>query len=133
MRLAEDVGPKGYVLATDLSQGMIDDLQVRLDGRSFALVEAKRMPAEKLDVPDVAFDAAVCALGLTLQIRAGPLSGSLDPRCIYIEPERGEGSRTGTPVEGMALKETKLGFFIQFSSSLHSAISQKFAGCLPLS
>jgi ubiquinone/menaquinone biosynthesis C-methylase UbiE len=73
MRLAEDVGPKGYVLATDLSQGMIDDLQVRLDGRPFALVEAKRMPAAKLDVPDVAFDAAVCALGLTLQIRAGPL------------------------------------------------------------
>lgn len=64
MRLSEDVGPKGYVLATDLSQGMIDDLQVRLDGNPLTNVEAKRMPADKLDVPDGAFDAAICALGL---------------------------------------------------------------------
>lgn len=64
MRLSKDVGPKGYVLATDLSQGMIDDLQARLDGRPPTNVEAKRMPAEKLDVSDGAFDAAICALGL---------------------------------------------------------------------
>lgn len=64
MRLSKDVGPKGYVLATDLSQGMIDDLQVRLDGRLLTNVETRRMPAEKLDVPDGAFDAAICALGL---------------------------------------------------------------------
>ena len=64
IRLAEAVGPKGYVLATDLSQGMIDDLQMHLDGNSLTNIEAKRMPAEKLDVPDGAFDAAICALGL---------------------------------------------------------------------
>lgn len=64
MRLAEAVGPTGYVLATDLSQGMIDDLQVRLDSNPLSNVETKRMPAEKLDVPDQAFDAAICALGL---------------------------------------------------------------------
>lgn len=64
MRVSEDVGPKGYVLATDLSQGMIDDLQVRLDGSPHTNVEVKRMPAEKLDVPDGAFEAAICALGL---------------------------------------------------------------------
>lgn len=64
MRLAEDVGLKGYVLATDLSQGMIDDLQARLDSRPLTNVETKRMPAERLDVPDGAFDAAICALGL---------------------------------------------------------------------
>jgi len=64
MRLTEAVGTKGYVLATDLSQGMINDLQARLDGHPLTNVEAKRMPAEKLDVPDGAFDAAICALGL---------------------------------------------------------------------
>jgi len=64
MRLAKAVGPKGYVLATDLSQGMIDDLQMRLDDEPLTNVKAKRMPAEKLDVPDGAFDAAICALGL---------------------------------------------------------------------
>ena len=64
MRLAEAVGRKGYVLATDLSQGMIDDLQARLDSNSLTNVEAQRMPAEKLNVSDGAFDSAVCALGL---------------------------------------------------------------------
>ena len=64
LRLADAVGAKGHVLATDLSQGMIDDLQLRLDGNPLTNVEAKRMPAEKLDVLDGAFDAAICALGL---------------------------------------------------------------------
>ncbi|MFC7051061.1 class I SAM-dependent methyltransferase [Emcibacter nanhaiensis] len=54
----------GQVLATDLSQGMIDDLQSRLDRSPDANIEARRMPAEKLDVPDETFDAAICALGL---------------------------------------------------------------------
>jgi ubiquinone/menaquinone biosynthesis C-methylase UbiE len=64
MRLADEVGANGRILATDLSQGMIDDLQVRLDRHSLTNVEAKRMPAEKIDAPDGAFDAAICALGL---------------------------------------------------------------------
>lgn len=64
IRLAEAVGAQGYVLATDLSQGMIEDLQVRLDDRPAKNVETKRMPAEKLDVPSEEFDAAICALGL---------------------------------------------------------------------
>ncbi len=64
MWLADEVGANGHILATDLSQGMIDDLQVRLDRHSFTNIEARRMSAEKLDVPDGAFDAAICALGL---------------------------------------------------------------------
>lgn len=64
MRLAEQVGRKGHVLATDLSQGMIDDLKARLDKASISNVKAGRMALEKLDVPDEAFDAAICALGL---------------------------------------------------------------------
>lgn len=64
MRLAEAVGQEGHVLATDLSKGMIDDLQARLADASVANVATSRMAAEALDVPDGAFDAAICALGL---------------------------------------------------------------------
>lgn len=63
-RLAACVGPAGRVLATDLSQGMIDDLRRRLDAASVPNVEAARMGAERLDAPDAGFDAAICALGL---------------------------------------------------------------------
>lgn len=63
-RLAERAGPAGRVLATDLSQGMIDDLKVRLDAACITNYEARRMPAEKLDVPEAAFDSAISALGL---------------------------------------------------------------------
>lgn len=64
LRLAETVGAGGHVLATDLSQGMVDDLQTRLKARSMTNIEVKRMPAERLDVPDESFDTAICALGL---------------------------------------------------------------------
>lgn len=63
-RLADRIGPTGRLLATDLSQGMIDDLRSRLNGSRYAHVEATRMVAEDLDVPDDAFDTAICALGL---------------------------------------------------------------------
>lgn len=64
MRLAEQVGRNGHVLATDLSQGMIDNLKVQLDAASLSNVRAERMAAENLDLPDAEFDAAICALGL---------------------------------------------------------------------
>lgn len=64
VKLAEEVGPEGSVLATDLSQGMIDDLQLQAETFDFANVTVRRMPAEKLDIADGSFDAAVCALGL---------------------------------------------------------------------
>ncbi|MCA0942554.1 methyltransferase domain-containing protein [Salipiger pacificus] len=64
LRLAEAVGQEGHVLATDLSQGMIDALQARLDEVRLSTVGTARMAAENLDVPDRSFDAAVCALGL---------------------------------------------------------------------
>lgn len=64
MRVAEQVGLTGYILATDLSEGMLDDLRPRLARAGTSNVELRRMPAEPLDVPDGAFDAALCALGL---------------------------------------------------------------------
>jgi SAM-dependent methyltransferase len=64
LRLAEIVGPDGRVLATDISQGMIDDLKLRLKSLPFSNVDAVRMAAEDLDVPDTSHDVAVAALGL---------------------------------------------------------------------
>jgi ATP-dependent Clp protease adapter protein ClpS/protein-L-isoaspartate O-methyltransferase len=64
LRLAAMVGPQGRILATDLSQGMLDDLRARLDAGSVETIEVSRMPAEELDVPDATYDTALCALGL---------------------------------------------------------------------
>jgi SAM-dependent methyltransferase len=52
------------VLATDLSEAMLDSLRSRLTGTHISNIELGRMAVEKLDVSDAAFDAAVCALGL---------------------------------------------------------------------
>ncbi|MCA0042542.1 class I SAM-dependent methyltransferase [Celeribacter litoreus] len=64
LRLSEAVADTGHILATDLSQGMINDLQSRLDACDVTHIEVARMAAEKLDVQDQSFDAAICALGL---------------------------------------------------------------------
>lgn len=61
-RIAEAVGAEGRVLATDLSERMTErTAELCAD---LSQVEAARMDAEALDVPDGAFDAVVCALGL---------------------------------------------------------------------
>jgi ubiquinone/menaquinone biosynthesis C-methylase UbiE len=64
LRIAEVVGKRSNVFATDLSGAMFADLKVRLAERAVANVRTARMAAEQLDVPDAAFDAAVCTLGL---------------------------------------------------------------------
>lgn len=64
LRIAEQVGPDGKVFATDLSEAMLDNLRSRLTGPHFSNIELGRMAAERLDVPNGAFDAAICALGL---------------------------------------------------------------------
>jgi len=61
---AERVGPDGYVLATDLSEGIVElARQVALE-RGLEQVETRAMDGEKLDLPDASFDAVLCRLGL---------------------------------------------------------------------
>jgi SAM-dependent methyltransferase len=60
--LAEAVGPSGHVLATDLSQNMVD-LTAR-SSAGYGWVETARMSADELAVEPESFDVAVCALGL---------------------------------------------------------------------
>ncbi len=58
--ISEAVGPGGHVLATDLSQNMVDATHAL----GLENVGTGRMGAEVLDVGDAEFDRAVCALGL---------------------------------------------------------------------
>jgi len=61
---AERVGPSGYVLATDISEGIVElALQVARE-RGLKHIETRAMDGEKLDLPDASFDAVLCRLGL---------------------------------------------------------------------
>jgi SAM-dependent methyltransferase len=61
---AERVGPGGYVLATDISEGIVElALQVARE-RGLRQIETRAMDGEKLDLPDASFDAVLCRLGL---------------------------------------------------------------------
>jgi SAM-dependent methyltransferase len=61
---AHAVGPTGHVLATDISDRMVEHAAAEAARRGLAHVQCRRMGAEALAVPDGSFDAALCALGL---------------------------------------------------------------------
>src|SRR5262245_37315777 len=60
---ARAVGPAGRVLATDISQGMVDDTARRCADQGLDNVDVQRRDAEDLGPLD-GFDVAVCSLGL---------------------------------------------------------------------
>jgi SAM-dependent methyltransferase len=61
---AERVGPSGYVLATDIAEGIVElALQVARE-RGLKQIETRAMDGEKLDLPDTSFDAVLCRFGL---------------------------------------------------------------------
>jgi SAM-dependent methyltransferase len=61
---AERVGPGGYVLATDISEGIVELAHQVARERGLMQVDARAMDGEALDLPDVSFDAVLCRLGL---------------------------------------------------------------------
>lgn len=61
---AERVGPSGYVLATDISEGIIELARQVAREQELKQVETRAMDGEKLDLPDASFDAVLCRLGL---------------------------------------------------------------------
>lgn len=63
-RIARAVEPDGEVVATDLSDGMLDIAKSRAKDRNIDNVTFSRMDAEDLDLEDEQFDAALCGLGL---------------------------------------------------------------------
>jgi ubiquinone/menaquinone biosynthesis C-methylase UbiE len=61
---AAAVGEGGSVLGVDISQGMVDAAARRAHERGVHNARFERMDAERLELPDAAFDAALCGLGL---------------------------------------------------------------------
>lgn len=61
---ADAVGPHGRVLGVDLSDQMVAAANHRAARSGLSNVRFERMDAERLDVPDRSFDAALCTLGL---------------------------------------------------------------------
>lgn len=63
--LAEAVGPEGRVVATDISERMVEHVQAEAGRRGITNIEAFRADAEALDMlVDASFDLVTCALGL---------------------------------------------------------------------
>lgn len=61
---AERVGPSGHVLATDISEGIVELARQVAHERGLQQVETCAMDGEKLALPDASFDAVLCRLGL---------------------------------------------------------------------
>ena len=61
---AERVGPQGEVVATDISQRMVDAVQQEAERRGVSNMSYERVDAEELGFPGGSFDAALCVLGL---------------------------------------------------------------------
>ena len=69
--LASLVGRTGHVLATDISERMVEQTAAEAARRGVSQVSCRRMDAEMIDAPDASFDAVVCALGLMYVPRGG--------------------------------------------------------------
>jgi SAM-dependent methyltransferase len=79
--IAALVGPTGSVLSTDFSPEMVDAAR-RLAGESDH-VEYRVLDAERMDLPDRSFDAAVCRLGYMLM--ADPAAALSETRRVLRE------------------------------------------------
>lgn len=64
LAIAQQVGARGFVLATDLSPAIIALAQDNAAHAGFAQVQTRAADGEDLGVPEASFDAAVCRLGL---------------------------------------------------------------------
>ncbi|MEX0845255.1 MAG: methyltransferase domain-containing protein [Balneolaceae bacterium] len=63
-QIAKSVKPKGEVVATDISDGMIEIAKSEAERKNIGNINYQRMDAENLDLEEDSFDAAICALGL---------------------------------------------------------------------
>jgi ubiquinone/menaquinone biosynthesis C-methylase UbiE len=61
---AESVGDGGSVVATDISDAMVDTLRSAAQERGLKHVTSQQMGAEDLSLEEGTFDAALCGLGL---------------------------------------------------------------------
>jgi len=64
LALAQQVGPTGRVLATDLSAAILAFARARAEAAGLANVDTRVSDGESLGVEAASFDAAICRLGL---------------------------------------------------------------------
>lgn len=64
LRAARQVANGGKVIATDISEKMIEEAKKLAKENSLSNIHFQRMDAEQLDFEDNRFDAAICSLGL---------------------------------------------------------------------
>jgi SAM-dependent methyltransferase len=64
--IARRVGPKGYVLATDISPAILAFAKENARRGGYSNVETRVEDGETLEIAEGSFDAAVCRLGLML-------------------------------------------------------------------
>jgi len=64
IRAARQIQPGGEIIATDLSQKMIDKAKRMANERSVSNIQFMHMDAEQLDFESNRFDATICSLGL---------------------------------------------------------------------
>jgi len=64
--IAQRVGPKGSVLATDLSPRILEFAKANARHAGYGNVETQVADGENLNVSEASFDAAICRLGLML-------------------------------------------------------------------
>lgn len=64
--IAQRVGARGYVLATDISPGILEFAKDNARRAGFANIETRIADGENLGVAEASFDGAVCRLGLML-------------------------------------------------------------------
>ncbi len=76
--IAKRVGPDGFVLATDISPGILEFAKANALRAGFTNVETKVADGEHLEVAAASFDAAVCRLGLMFY--PDPLTGLREMR-----------------------------------------------------
>jgi ubiquinone/menaquinone biosynthesis C-methylase UbiE len=62
--VAEAVGPEGRVVATDLSEAMVEHVRDEAARRGLSHLEVERADAGTLPYDDASFDAVLCSLGL---------------------------------------------------------------------
>jgi ubiquinone/menaquinone biosynthesis C-methylase UbiE len=61
---AEKVGSTGFVVATDISEGMVKVGEEMARNKKLSNIRFERMDAENLNLPNEEYDVATCALGL---------------------------------------------------------------------
>jgi SAM-dependent methyltransferase len=64
LTVARRVGPRGYVLATDIAPNLVAIAARAFHAAGLRHAEARVMDAEELTVDDASFDAVICRLGL---------------------------------------------------------------------